>query len=196
MKKFQNRRRPNKRSRVNNSVVEFIKQPAYKGQPVIVMDLPCTSYILSTTATTGVIANNFQLSIAAIVNFTSRYGAAFSEYAIISCEFRVRPLTASTGVSAFWFDDTITTVPTLNESMGRVVEKKSNTNALPQSAFSMYWRARQLTDLAYNPTSVGYTAVNFKVYTDNTNYNATTTATPLWLIEPVAKIILRGLKST
>jgi len=196
MNKGKNRKRPNKRSRNNNSVVEFIKQPAYKGQPVVFMDLPCTSYILSTTASTGVIANNYQLSILGIVNFSTRYGAAFSEYAIIECEFRVRPLTASTGVTAFWLDDAIISAPTLNESMGRVVEKKCNTNAIPQSFFSMRWKARQLTDLTFNPTSTAYTAVNFKVYTDNANYNTTTTATSLWLIEPVVKIILRGLKST
>lgn len=196
MNKGRSRRRPNKRSRVNNSVIEFIKQPAYRGQPVAVMDLPCASYILSTTATTGVIANNFQLNVGSILNFTTRYGAAFSEYAIIGCEFKIRPLAASTGVSAFWFDDTITTAPTLNESMGRIAEKKSNTNASPQSAFSMYWKARQLTDLTFNSTSTSYTAVNFKVYTDNANYNAPVTAAPMWLIQPVVKIILRGLKST
>jgi len=179
------------------TLLDFLRTPAYAGQPVQEETIPCTSYILTTTATTGLIANVFGVTKDAVVNFSTRYADLWSEYAIVGATIEITPLQqGASGVSAFFFDDFNTSVPTLNESMGRIVRKLSNSAANPKSTTTMTWSARSLTDLTFQPTSVGYTAVNFKVYTDNTNYGSPTTATQLWLIRPKLKIILRGMKST
>ncbi len=178
------------------NLMDFLRTPAYAGQPVQEETIPCTSYILTTTATTGLIANTTGLNINSIVGFSTRYADLWSEYAIVGGTIEITPLQqGASGISAFFFDDFSTSVPTLNESMGRIVRKLSNSAANPKSTTVMNWTARSLQDLTFQPTTLGYTAVNFKVYTDNTNYGSPTTATQLWLIRPKLKIILRGLKS-
>jgi len=178
------------------TLLDFLRTPAYAGQPVQEETIPCASYILTTTATTGLIANTFGVTKDAIVNFTTRYGDLWSEYAIVGATIEITPLQqVASGISAFFFDDFNTSVPTLNESMGRIVRKLSNSASNPKSTTSMTWSAKSLMDLTFQPTTTGYTAVNFKVYTDNANYGSPTTATQLWLIRPKLKIILRGLKS-
>lgn len=179
-----------------SSLMQFLRQPAYAGQPVSEVTVPCTSYILTTTVTTGAIANTFGLQTTSIVNFATRYGDLWSEYAIVGCKFEITPLTYnSPGVTVFYLDDSSAAVPTLNESMGRIVKKLSNSCSNKNSTTQLSWTARSLTDLTFNTTALSYAAIYLKTFTDNTNYGSPVVATQLWLVRPVISMILRGLRS-
>jgi len=160
------------------------------------MTLPCASTILTTTATTGLISSTASIQANSVLNFSTRIGDLWSEYVITGINIKVTPLqTTASGVTTFFFSDSSTAVPTLNESQGRVVHKLSNSAANPQSTRTFSWKARSLSDLTFQLTSFSYTAANFKCYTDATNYGAPVVATPLWLVEPEIQFTLRGLRS-
>lgn len=159
------------------------------------MKVPGTSYILSTTVTSGLIANVNEIGTTDIVNFASRFGSTFSEYIIAGCELELIPLTTANGISNFWFDDAITSIPTLNEALGRVALQVSNNSANSKATTVMRWRARQLSDLTFVPTSTTYTALSFKAFTDNANFGAPTAVTQLWFVKPTLHLVFRGLKS-
>jgi hypothetical protein len=176
---------------------ELSDSTAYSGQQVFRARLTATNSLLSTTITTGVIAQAYTVSAGSITGFTTRFGSTFDEYRILGVKIRIRPLSAATGVSAMWFDEKVTSSPTINEATERTVVLYSNSNASSKTNIDLTWNARDLLDLQY--TAIGTTSVvpvTFKIYTDVSNYGAPATVTPVWIVEPVFMVEFRGVKST
>lgn len=171
--------------------------PAYRGQQKTKLVIEGSSVLLSTTVTTGIIAYNFPVEVANITGFATRFGSTFDEYRTLGCDFRITPVSASTGISKAWFDEKSAVVPTANESTERTSITLPNTNASGKAMRVLRWKARDLLDLEYSPTSsTTVNPVTFKIYTDLANYGAPAAVTPLWLVQPVFHLEFRGIKST
>jgi len=170
--------------------------PSYQGQAKVRLSMQGVPYLKSTTVTTGVIASNIGVDVANIVGFSSRFGSTFDEYRILGVDVKVTPVSASQGVTKFWFDEKNQSAPTLNEAEERYCIPLPNTNASPKAARVFRWRARDLLDLEYTAIGTSFSPVCFKLYTDSTSFGAPVVVTPLWLIEIMHHIEFRGLKST
>jgi hypothetical protein len=160
------------------------------------MRLPGAPILLSTVVTTGVIAVSNGVATGNITGFSTRFGSTFDEYRILGCDWKVRPVSASTGISVMLFDEKSNAVPTALDASERIGRRLPNTNASPKSMTQMSWRARDLLDLQYTAIGSSVTPVYFKVYTDTTNFGAPIVVTPLWLLEPEYIVEFRGIKST
>jgi len=134
--------------------------------------------------------------VSQITGFSTRFGSTFDEYRILAARFRVTPVSASVGVSKFWFDEKTFSTPTANEAQERNSVNLANTNTMASSRKTMRWVARDLLDLEYQQMGVTTTSAAFKVYTDTASWGAPTAVTPLWLVEPEFTIEFRGVKST
>jgi hypothetical protein len=174
---------------------ELSDGPSYAGQQKATLQITATPALYSTTVTTGVIASSYGISPANVLNWATRFGGTFDEYRILSVTMRIRPIAAATGVTTMWFDEKVAAVATSTEAAERTLSLFSNSNASARSGvINLRWSARDLLDLQYTPT--GTTTVNpvyFKIYTDNSNYGAPTTVTPMWLLEPIFSVEFRGI---
>jgi len=170
--------------------------PSFKGQQRVTLRLEGAPSLLNSTVTTGLIANTYQVGINNINGFAARFGSTFTEYRILAADFQISPLSASNGVSKMWFDEKSSATPTINESMERTSTMLTNTNAMSRSKTTMRWRARDLLDLQYTAIGTTVIPVNFKIYTDNSDYGAPIAVAPIWLIEPTFTVEFRELAST
>ncbi len=182
--------------RALQSVPRFDDSSSYAGQARVRLTLPGVPQLLSTTVTTGVIANFYGVNIGAVTGFAARFGSTFDEYRIVSCRMMIRPISASTGVSVHWFDEKSGSAPTSNESQERIGARIPNTNASDKAVLDMSWKARDLLDLNYTAIGTTVTPVTFKTYTDTANWGAPSVVTPMWLLESMITFEFKGLKST
>jgi hypothetical protein len=159
------------------------------------MSLTGFNSLVSTTVTTGVIANTYQMSTAGIESFAARFGSTFDEYRILRVDVRVRPVNAASGVSAMFFDEKSTSAPTLADAGEKTLSLFPNTNSAQRTQIMMRWRARDLLDLQYTAIGASATPVTFKIYTDTANFGAPAAVTPVWLVEPLFHFEFRGIKS-
>jgi hypothetical protein len=170
--------------------------PAYAGQQKSVFRLPGTPTLLTTTVTSGLIANSTNISTGNISGFSTRFGSTFDEYRILGCDVIMRPVAASTGISVVMFDEKSSAVPTSSDAANRVGRRLINSNASSDGgSVVMKWRARDLVDLQYTAIGTGVTPCYVKVYTDAATWGAPVVATALWIIEPMLIIEFRGIKS-
>ncbi len=176
---------------------ELSNSPSYAGQQRAILQLPGVPELYSTTVTTGVIASRLPVNIGNITGFSSRFGTTFEEYRILAATFKITCVSASTGVSKFWFEEKdVLSTPTSNESQEKTHIVLPNTNASSKSSKTMRWRARDLLDLEYTDINTTVSPVSLSIYTDNTFYGSPSTVTALWLVEFVATVEFRGLSST
>lgn len=171
--------------------------PSYAGQQKSVLRLPAGSVLLTTTATTGVVSQPIVVEVAQIPGFSARFGSTFDEYRILGANVNIRPVSASSGITVFWFDEKSQASPTSLESTERVGLRLPNSNANPAAFKTMSWRARDLLDLEYTATSVtNVIPVTFKAYSDTATYGAPIAVTNLFYIEIDFIVEFRGIKST
>ncbi len=175
---------------------ELSDTDAYVGQQRSTLRLEGTPQLLSTTVTTGVIANVTTLGPVNITGFATRFGSTFDEYRILGADIRITPVSASAGVSKCWIDEKSNSTPTANESQERTSWPLANTNANSKSQTIVKWRARDLLDLQYTSVGSNSQPAYFKLYTDSATWGAPIVVTQLWLIEPTFIVEFRGIKST
>ncbi len=168
--------------------------PAYAGQQSFRVKMTGAPLQLTTTVSTGLIAGVYTIETSNISGFSVRFGSTFDEYRILSAKFMIRSMSVSTGVSVVWFDEKSNSSPTSNEASERIGQRICNTSSRPDPK-PMTWRARDLLDLQYTPIGTVSTPAFLKLYTDNANWGSPTTATLLWILEPIITIEFRGLKS-
>lgn len=176
---------------------ELSNGPSYSGQQSAILKMPGTPVLYSTTVTTGVIAQRLPLGINNIVDFATRFASTFEEYRLLSADYKITCVSASTGISKFWLEEKdVSSTPTLNESREKTHVNIPNTNANSKSQRIMKWRARDLLDLEYTDIATTVNPVSLSVYTDTATLGAPATVTALWLIEPMVTIEFRGLGSS
>jgi hypothetical protein len=158
--------------------------------------MPQASQLYTSTVTTGVLADTLALEVLSVLGFATRFESTFDECRIVKATVRIRPISASSGVTKFWFDEKSNATPTANEGVERYSQTLVNSNANCAAVTVMTWRPHDLLDLQFNAIATATTPVFFKLYTDNAIFGAPAAATALWLIEPMLTIEFRGLKST
>ncbi len=150
--------------------------------------------VLLSTSLSAIIADSSnQVRLSGIPNYTYLQ-SLWEEYRILAAEWRIVPCTPSaTGVTAFYCDESDTTVPTLStagQKLGMTVTNSSN--AVPNRGYyQVKWAAQDLKDLQWTATTSTTTFVTLKAYTDG-NYGCSTTSTPIWLVTCWIELELRG----
>lgn len=168
---------------------------SYTGQQRALLTMPMNQTLYSTTVTTGLIAAVIPLDPTSINSFAGRFESTFDEMRLLRAVVRIRPLTISSGVTKFWFDEKDSSTPTNLQALERYTKDLPNTNANAKAVTTMVWTARDLLDLEFIPIATSRPPVYFKLYTDVTAFGAPATVVQLWLIEPMLTIEFRGLKS-
>lgn len=194
--KKQNKKQKQKRNNMFSTSRELSDSRAYAGQQVWKMKLPGQVVKLTTTVTTGVISQAITITASDALGFATRFGSTFDECRLIGADIQIRPISAASGVCAFWFDEKSASAPTVNEATERIALRIPASNANGKSVSTMRWRARDLLDLQFSAIGSAANPVFFKIYTDNANWGSPITATDLFTVEPMLFVEFRGLKST
>jgi hypothetical protein len=170
---------------------------SYPGQQRFVCKVESSPMIYTTTVTSGIISDQYQVDpVNQVTGWSSRFGACFDEFRVLKAVFRLRPLVASTGLTRFWIDEKNAGAGTANEAKERNGLYLLNTNAAPSANAQLVWKAKDLLDLQYTATQTSVVPAQLKIYTSNAAWGSTAVATPLWIIEAQYDIEFRGIKST
>jgi hypothetical protein len=168
--------------------------PSFRGEQLVILDVPCDPFTLSTTVTTGVIAASVVVSQDMVPNFAS-YAAIFDQYRIRCAFLDVTALANTSGASVFAWDDDNFAVPSEVSIESNTNTIRPNSSANPKSSFRTQWIGRDTQDNALTSTTISTNNVAaLKVYTNTATYGAPTTVTALWLIRPILRIEFRGLQ--
>jgi len=147
---------------------------------------------LTTTVTSGVIAENLLLNKAAVESFIARFGTTFDEYRIVQTVVKMRMFSSTNpGVLQVWYDEKSQSAPTLVEANERYILAE-NASAIDKRP-SLKWTASDPLDLQYTAIATSVTPVTFKVYTDNANFGSSAVATDYCELEGSLRFQFRGL---
>lgn len=150
--------------------------------------------MLSTTVTTGLIANEYGISIGNVGAF-SRFSNLFDEYRIVSCRIELIPMGIYTGDTAFFFAERTLGTPTPTEANQRHCRRLKN-NIQASRNPTMRWSNKDFTDASWSSTGTTVTPVYFYTYTDGANFGAPITVNQLWNNTMTLVMQFRGLKSS
>lgn len=149
-----------------------------------------TPVVLSTSISAIIADASNQIKLSGIPNYTYLQ-SMWEEYRFLRAWWEIYPAApAGTGVTAFYCDESDTTVPTLTtagQKMG--IKLPNNSNCYRKT--TVKWAPQDLKDLQWTPTTSTTTFVTLKVYTDG-NYGCSTTSTSMWMIQAKVLLELRG----
>jgi hypothetical protein len=188
-----NRRAGSRKNQEKTLELSLIR--TYPGQAVWQVIVAAEPLKFTTTVTTGLIAQVYEVSAANVTNFGGRFGALFVEYRIIRARFRIRVFSSTNpGVVQAWIDEKVSSAPTLAEARERAVLifSPSAVDRTPE----LKWICADPLDLQYQATSSTSNPATFKVYTDNANFGSSVVATDYFEIEPLFEFQFRGLLGT
>ncbi len=152
--------------------------------------VPCSSRTLTTTVTTGVIADSISCDITAVEDW-ARYSGLFEEYIIMKVDMIVNCFSSSNpGIFRCWFDEKSSAAPTASQAKQEGVMTFACADVFRPHVLT--WRARDFADLDYVATSSTFTPVYFKTYTNNADYGSSAVATPYASIALVFSVRFRG----
>lgn len=179
--------------RVNNNPSTRMPSliPAFPGQVVKMFKLEATPLNISTTVTTGVIAQVFAVKASNIANFATRFGVLFEEYRIVRAKFTVKNYASTNpGLFVHWVDEKQTTNPTSAEALQKSLKSFSASSPSPHV---ITWTSNDPLDLQY--IDIGTTATElatYKIYTDNAFFGSSIVATAYACVVPEFWIQFRG----
>lgn len=181
---------PRKNLKPQKSLLTIIK--SYPRQVTWDVWLPLNPIKLTTTVTSGLIANAIPIVSTAIASFATRFGSTFVEYRMVQAKMEVRMFSSNNpGVLQFWFDEKSASNPTLVEAAERYV-MSINASDITSKKF-LTWTARDPLDLEYTAITSSVTPVTFKTYTNNANFGSSIVATDYCEVEGAVRFQFRGL---
>lgn len=150
--------------------------PAYNGQVVKMFKLEATPQTVSTTVTTGVIAQVFAVKASNIANFATRFGALFEEYRIVKAKFSVKCFSSTNpGLLVHWVDEKQTANPTSAEALQKTVKSFSASSPSPHV---LTWVSNDPLDLQFIDIGTLTTELcTYKLYTDTAFFGSSIVAT-------------------
>ncbi len=167
--------------------------PSYPKQIVWQAWLPAAPKKLTTTVTTGVIADAYSVSFGIPTNFATRFGSTWVEARVVKARFAIRMFSSTnSGVMRFWYDEKLASAPTLVEAQERAILSINCSDITTRS--SPEWTCNDITDLGYISISAPATKVTFKSYTDNANFGSSIVATDYCELAPEVLVQFRGLQ--
>lgn len=144
----------------------------------------------------GVINVTFPLSFAGVPNGATRYGTAFDEQRLLSCSIRIIPLSASNGITAFFFSEKpLTGAATAVMASQRNSRYISNSNGSGNSNYVMNWKADGFLDLSWDPVLTSVPAAYFTAYTES-SFGSPTVAGPAFMVQICYRFQMRGIANT
>lgn len=192
------RQRRKRRAYIDRPLVSATDLTSGLGNKVYRMRLPATPVMLSTTATTGVIAYEGQISPPSQVSgWSTRFGSTFDEYRVIAADIELHAVGIYAGQTAFFISELALGTPTNLEASERQVKLLNNNNQVwRRSTNVIHWRATDTNDIQFQTITAGFNGMHYYVYTDNANFGAPTSVTQLWIVRPYLTIEFRGIRST
>lgn len=188
-------RRKQNRAGVPRGLQLLTDESSYSGQQKFKQRLRGTVSMLTTTVTSGVIANARPIDTTQIISFATRFGDTYDEYRILGADIEITPVTPNVaGVTSFFFDEKSASTPNANMASGRsglTLQNSSNANVKRVMRF----RVTDLLDLQYSPIGTTTTVGYFKTYTDNASFGSPTTVTQLWTVRVDLHVEFRGIRS-
>lgn len=169
-------KKTNKKSKKDPNLV---LRPAFAGQQCAQFRIQSTPQLFSTTVTTGVIASDISITNQLINNWATRFAATWEEYRIVKCEADVRLFSSTApGLLVSWWDEKdLTTPPTLAESRSKSTPAMSFNASSVDRRHKFVWTPHDLLDLQYTGSASDSNPVDFKIYSDTTNYGSSAVAT-------------------
>jgi hypothetical protein len=165
-------------------------RPEYPGQPTTTLVIQATPQVLSTTVTTGVIANQTTLGAAIIPNFATRF-LAFEQFRIVKVKAKVENFAVTNpGLGNSWFDSDAAFTPNASRTENALAKR------FPFSKPS----GHELSYVPHDPSEQGWSLVsnatgnigNHYLYTDNANYGSSIVATAYALLQFELTVQFRG----
>ncbi len=179
-------------NRIDNGL---IMRPAYTGQPCFATKIMSDPIKLTTTVTTGQIANTTTITNALITNFATRFAGMWDEYRIIKCRAIVVCFSSTNpGQMNHWFDEPSTAgaAPAIADARkNRCLRFNASDTGKPHQ---MTLTPHDPTLQQWNDTAVGLTIGVYKMYTDNANYGSSIVATDYCTVQFDLTIQFRGFK--
>jgi hypothetical protein len=152
-------------------------QPTFNQEPMFRCWSTAATGLIGTLPS-GVSTLSLSLSPAAIAEVTSRFINTFSEVRILMVKVSLYPLSASNGVTTFWFDEVIPgSSPTFLDSRHKSARVICNSNGSGNSNYSMTFRPNSTGDLDFVPVGNPASSGSWNWYTDTTNYGSPASTT-------------------
>jgi hypothetical protein len=148
---------------------------------------------LTTTVTSGVIANSNQVNKGNVASFATRFASTFVEYRMVQARMKVRLFSSTNpGIFQMFWDEKSIGAPTAAEASERATEEISC--AATDRTVESLWTCADPLDLQYQVMTTAITPVTFKTYTDNSTYGASIVATDYAEVSGFIRFQFRGLQ--
>ncbi len=189
------RRRANKgrkrRPQKENSLVLGVVR-SFPGQPVAKHLVQSFNTILTTTVTTGVIAQALSMDpVTRISNWATRFQSLYLEYRVVKARARVVCFSSNNpGTLLMYWDEKSNAAP--NNAQASETSMRRIAAADVFREHNMSWKARDLLDLQYTATDTSFNSVYWKVYTDAANNGSSIVATAYATVDFKLTIEFRG----
>ncbi len=194
----QRTRRNKKTRRVNRPQLMRINinQRSYRNQPLASHWVPGGAQKLTTTVTTGQIAQTMLCDpTTTVTSWTTRFQTLYEEYRILRVAARVSLFSSTTpGLLVLYWDEKspFTAPTTVASSERRNMEISLSSTNRP---LNTTWIAKDLLDLQYTPIATANPPVALQIFTNNSGYGAPITATDVATVELMYLIQFRGFET-
>ena len=188
--------RRTRRNRGNPSTQSVRKDTAlvlrreFPGQPVCTHIIQGTPLPLTSTVTTGVVAQVVNIAAASIPNFATRF-ACYESFRIVKATATVNSFGSTIpGVYKMWLDEDTSGAPSAAQALQTEVKPHSVSSTSRKSlTYTPHDPQQQnFQQVAVGPNAYGY----FKLYTDTANFGSPIVATPMFLVEISFTVQFRG----
>lgn len=154
---------------------------SYKGQPHAELWLEGAPAPITTTVTTGVVAQVYAVASASVTSFATRFGSTFVEYRIVAARFRTRCYsTANPGLCVQWFDEKSNATPTTLEAVEKMIQSFPFSDQV--NSHSQKWNPTDMLDLQYIPIATSTPVCYFKTYSDAAFFGSPVIATNVGIV--------------
>jgi len=175
---------------------------AYRGQPVVIMDIPAEPRLVTTSAAGTAAFVYAPNPVADVNNWLNRFASTFDEYRIRACTFEVVAVSlvpaaapVDCGATMFFLDEDTTIVPIAADARSRVGRLVPNNSGNQRSCFTETWTARDLKDLDYQLVTAASTPIALQAYTDQATFSTDLLSVNLFIVRPILTIEFRGLSA-
>lgn len=144
-----------------------------------------------TTSALGAATLVIPVSFAGVSNYVGRFASTFDEVRVLSCKVKLIPLTATNGMTSFFWSERQPTTLTATSVTQRITRDISNSNGAG-TGYTMTWKADGFQDLSWDPVSNPVAGAYFCALTDPT-FGTTPSIAQLFIIQLELTVQLRGL---
>ncbi len=183
-------------SRLTSRLLPGPGAPSTGAQKIVAAQLPGSSTLINTQATTGLLSTNTLSPSLSALNKTSNWQAVFDEYRILGVDFHIIAMGANAGVTQFLVDDEDATSNNATFFEARPDRKVVNNHvSSPYSRAEFHWRAQDLEDLEWRSTysDNAFVPAALKFYSSLSEYATPASITGLYHVYYTMHVEFRGV---